>query len=172
MQKVHTAGFQAWFESSVITDSGQPDGAPLVVYHGTPNRDFRAFSYTPIRRTIDCALSRCGFFFAAAKREADCYAWHPHLRRRGRTIAAHLAIRKPLVVDGRTLGVSEHNHDLLARVITWAKTCRKAFDGVIIHNWSDGLGTGTQYIVFKPEQIKSSRYNCGAFDGSNPEIYA
>jgi hypothetical protein len=170
MRFEHTPNFQAWFAGSVITETGVPGDSPRVVFHGTPHLKFRQFSHNPARRTIDSALSRCGFFFAADKKEAQCYAWHPHLQRKGRTLSVCLAMRKPLRVDGRTLGKSEANHDKLADVIAWAKTSK--FDGVIIENWHDGLGTGTQYIVFEPEQVKSAHHNNGEFNPTNLEIYA
>ncbi|MEE0866706.1 MAG: hypothetical protein UIL37_00170, partial [Clostridia bacterium] len=43
----------------------------------------------------------------------------------------------------------------------------KGYDGIIV----DELGEGyNEYIVFKPEQIKSATDNIGTFDGNNPDI--
>lgn len=82
----------------------------------------------------------------------------------------HLAIRNPMVVD------MNHGADLHAveQAIAQAKT--KGHDGLRLDNVFDPVGdrpenfSTTQWVAFKPEQIKSATGNRGTYSPTSPDI--
>jgi|GEM_PF-1429083 len=177
-----TEAFREWFGDSKVVDG---DGAPKVVYHGSP--DVRGvinggFSASPTRGEV--------FFFTDSNAVAETYAddsrafdyqnAEPH------TLPVYLSIENPYVVD--------------AKGAKWRDTERHikeardgGHDGVIILNSRDeynNTGNGgrlsTVYAAFKPTQVKSAATgslrsrvdgidlgdisNTGAFDPTNPDI--
>lgn len=84
-------------------------------------------------------------------------------------IPAYLRTKDPFVADGKGAFWSEINGDAISGAIS------RGNDGVIITNVIDSASEDTSYpadvyVVFSPEQIKSSVGNGGEFDGGNPDI--
>ncbi|WP_429138952.1 LPD38 domain-containing protein [Aeromonas veronii] len=84
-------------------------------------------------------------------------------------IPAYLRTKDPFVADGKGGFWSEINGDAISGAIS------RGNDGVIITNVIDSASEDTSYpadvyVVFSPEQIKSSVGNGGEFDGGNPDI--
>lgn len=67
----------------------------------------------------------------------------------------YLSIKNPLKI--------EKSSDITAELIKKAKD--KGYDGIITN-----MGSGNEYVVFSPNQIKSATDNSGAFDPLNPDI--
>jgi hypothetical protein len=169
MDVQNTPAFSRWFDQSVVVDSR---GKPLVVFHGTP-MSFDSFYTFPIFFTDDSE--------AAAGYAQDQYA-PPQNPSGPNVIPVYLSLQRPKVMTAK------HLHRLIAadasdiHSIEWSDFDRlaerfehKGHDGVIITGVSDyvgGTGPGrvwrayTQFVAFKPEQIKSAIGNRGTFDPS------
>lgn len=176
--------FRAWFGYSKVVDA---DGKPLVVYRGDfPNKtDFTG-------REDSRNLIQGNVFFSDMIAIGKFYIRNPHVNYRTNCMAdvetlgeqdglyrVYLALRNPLIVDangeswcsipsprglkcgGKTIQID----DLAALVRTRGK-----HDGLIVRNVLDQAGVGDQYIAFRPEQIKSSATNCGAFNPADPDM--
>ncbi|HEY2851127.1 MAG TPA: hypothetical protein VGI97_14710 [Gemmatimonadaceae bacterium] len=93
-------------------------------------------------------------------------------RMRGQNVVpVYLSMKKPAVVDAKGESFAGFEGSL-TELIRKAKADGK--DGVIIRNLDDAAGLSNvvadHYVVFKPEQIKSSTGNTGAFDPNDPNI--
>jgi len=65
--------FKQWFAGSVLVT---PNGAPLVLYHGTKNRPFQQFQYRKSKRFIlfsEFEVESKGFFFTENYKDAKGY---------------------------------------------------------------------------------------------------
>lgn len=89
--------FDRWFGDSKVVNE---DGAPKVVYHGTPTKDgFRVFD--PKRTGITSVLfsqieqHRQGFFFAENKEFANTFADQDRAKGKGRIMEVFLSIQNP-----------------------------------------------------------------------------
>ena len=69
-------------------------------------------------------------------------------------------------------GVEKLEHLKAIGIYNEEKSKRDGFDGIEGHDVKDILrsSNGTEYVVFKANQIKSATDNIGPFDGSNPDI--
>jgi hypothetical protein len=149
-----TPEFRKWFGDSKIVDE---NGEPLVVYHGT-SRKFKKF------KTAN------GAFFTPDESWATYHAGRSWEDRDGKgeqdVMPVYLKIENPLILDGKEKDIDA------AYIDNYASFRRKAIadghDGLIINN-SEG---GTEYVVFKPRQIKSATKNQGAFDPNDSDITA
>ena len=166
-----TPAFKAWFGDSKVVDA---QGKPLVVYHGT-HRDFSAFD----AKAPSSHIPLPGFFFtpdpeiasmfaeSGAKRTED-RAGRPYAPIGANVVPTYLSMQNPLEVDASAGAMKGFvSEKVIKEVILEAQ--RKGHDGVILRGWQDGSGP-VQYIVFKPEQIKSATGNAGTFDPKNPDI--
>jgi hypothetical protein len=152
-----TPEFKEWFGDSKVVDE---EGRPKVVYHGT-RADFSVFD--PAR-----AKDGVGSFFTDAPEWASVAAGGEHFAVEGsKVVPAYLALQDPLVVEfgGRKLERTSEIADLVSRARDAGK------DGLIIRNIRDTSTTPhTQYVAFRPEQIKSATGNRGTFDPGNPDV--
>jgi hypothetical protein len=144
--------FNEWFEDSKVIDK---DGQPLVVYHGT-SRNFTNFK------------TKEGAFFTPKEDWANYHAELSSELRDGKgkinVMPVYLKIKNPLRLDGNNPEVSK---DYINNYSSFQKEAKsKGYDGLVIEN-SEG---GTEYIVFKPTQIKSAVSNTGNYDPKNPNI--
>lgn len=169
--------FDRWFAASKVRDD---HGAPLTVFHGT----------TALIDSFRADLP--GAFFSSSAAVAEAYA-----ERRGAgdpsIMPVHLSVQQPLVVDAQgndwdSIPYTSHLREAAEHARfnfagyedgtidtdTLARLARAAqYDGVIIENLEDGkasAGRTTEYIVFRPEQIKSAIGNVGTFDVTDPDI--
>ena len=134
--------------SKVVDENGEP----LVMYHGTPNKDF--FKFDIDKPSLNGRGEGQGFYFIADYDIAKKYAG-----RYGRVIPAFLNVRRfwsgfdSLSPGEKKIYLSELNDE-------------KAYDKLGI----DAFHVGGQLIVRRPNQIKSATDNVGAFDSDNEDI--
>ena len=149
-----TPEFKAWFGDSKVVDT---EGKPLVVYHYTNN------SFT----TFDISKAEghgAAFWFTGRKFGEGEFAG------RSKEMAVYLDIKKPFYTKDQYL-VEEGPADP-----DFMKKMRKGgYDGIIYADpknptTSDGGSDMSQFVVFRPEQIKSATGNRGTFDPANPDI--
>lgn len=162
--------FWNWFGDSKIVDE---QGRPLVVYHGTPNR-FNSF---------DLSKSKNGFFFAPLNRKgfvSGYYAFGGNTSN-GQIMACYLKMETPLVdhrPNGLELRKAENDGTLLKYdgvIAVWDRAEPSSFlqyDYIEDQLASDVLNQGDaiEFIVFKPNQIKSVE-NDGSFSTTSTNIY-
>lgn len=158
-----TEAFRRWFGDSVVTDNGKSmseGGKPLAVYHGT-DADFSAFD--PARmgsKTDDGAYGR-GFYFSpnhgSGMKWAGTAGAYAASDDGGNIMPVYLKIERPLIVPSADYGRVTIDRD--------------KYDGVIVEEATRGQrGPVLEYVVFRPEQIKSAIGNRGTFDPENPDI--
>lgn len=151
--------FRRWFGDSKVVDGR---GRPLVAYHGT-TADFTRFSTEFLGTGDGRADWGDGFYFASNPAAANGYAEGEG----GNVMPVYLRITNPadadvmarpevqdVIDDG--MGFEELG-DVLGRM---------GYDGIAIDHGADGQ----EFIVFRPEQIKSATGNAGTFDPRNPDI--
>ena len=152
--QTHTAEFKAWFGSSKVVN---PDGSPMVVYHGTSAR---------FKRFVG------GAFFTDDYMNADGYANGENV------IDAFIKIEKPLIVNchGKKWDDLDSKLGKSSREIV-ASLDAKKYDGIIFNNikdsWIDDAdvqNAGTVYYVSSNTQIKSATSNRGTFNPKNADI--
>jgi hypothetical protein len=162
-RQTETPAFKRWFGDSKVVDA---QGQPLVVYHGTSER-FNAFSRAKLGSVSGSSDSKTGFWFTAD------YARGQDAARDARAVNeaseywvlnVYLQIQRPLTVDEPLRSFDPADSAKLIR-----KAKREGHDGVIFNR---GEGAGADYVVFRPEQIKSATGNSGVFDPTNPDIRA
>ena len=172
-----SSAFDKWFGKSKIVNE---DGTPKVLYHGTNQAGFTAFS----KDKIDAWHP--GFFLADKPELAQTYSGSPQLdpfatgRNKG-IYRVYVRMAKPYIHDAKGSdwksipwgkdGIDFINTDGIG---AWAKA--KKYDGVVIRNVVDigEYGGFTKpanvYIVFDPTNIKSAAYNRGTWDRKDPDI--
>lgn len=164
-----TPAFRRWFGDSKVVDE---NGKPLVVYHGTASK-FDVFGN-----------GRGAIYFTDDQKAAEAYAQFAEGEDGPTVVAAYLRMEKPRIIE-RDEGINWLDDD---GSVDWGMVDTIAydaeasgFDGLILRGLPDfdGLVDGKrverdydQYVVFRPEQIKSATANSGAFDPSNPSILA
>lgn len=130
------------------------DGTPKVVYHGTGD-DFTIFDITKSRsydETLDYDLP--GFYFSESTEESGSY---------GKNLGAYyIDIKNPYEGDtyalAKKLGSFRKAYDYLIK---------NGYDGIIVDEFGEGYN---EYIVLKPENVKSATDNVGTFDRDNNDI--
>lgn len=150
--------FARWFAQSKVVD--QYDN-PLVLYHGT-SRMFSAFDLARSGENFDAGSG--AFFFSADEAVAEQIAAYAAENDESgdeispRVISVYLSLQNPLVMDFRN-----HRRINIAKVVNQAKA--NGHDGVIALHARDDMPSWreTQYIAFRPEQIKSADANCGLY---------
>jgi soluble lytic murein transglycosylase-like protein len=170
--QVNTPAFKKWFgdweknpkHASKIVDA---DGAPMVVYHGTPGEGFTVFDKArggsgPITGN---PIAAHGFFFHDKPALTKTYSGEE-----GTVIPAYLSMKKPYVMDmwrdfaalsnARGIAVAEKVDPFVEKIKA------KGHDGILLKGGEDY----TEYMVFSPTQIKSATDNQGTFDPANPDI--
>lgn len=169
IKQTDTPEFKQWFGESKVVDA---DGKPLVVYHGT-GEDFSAFDAGKIGSNF--GYDKKGFFFSPDKSTASTYAsYDPSEFIDGRdganVMPVYLSIKDPLVIskeNAESLGL-----DIEFDEGTLFDNNRKLVLALAESGGNDGIKVGNDYIVFRPEQIKSATGNNGQFDPTNPDIRA
>lgn len=165
--------FKTWFAQSKAVDD---KGNALILYHGTPN-DFSSFDTFPAFFTPDADAA-----FAYAKgqfaRDNDPSGPGPSI------MPVHLSLLNPKIYTEQelksSLGVYEDgwiewvNFDEVSYALI-----SQGYDGVIIRDALDYSGGDRlnverrrydQYVVFKPQQIKSALGNDGSFNTLSSDI--
>ncbi len=140
-----------------------PDGTPMVVYHGTGS-DFNTFDKS--RQGENYIQGEGGFFFTSSRKSAENYARLAGGDDKGRVIEAYLSIQKPYEViayGDYVQAPAEKYDDHRSEYLNEAEM--QGCDGIIIKGEKSNL-----YVVFEPNQIKSATDNIGTFDSNNPDI--
>ena len=165
------AAFARWFRESKVVDA---NGKPLVVYHGA-TEDFSAFETDIL-----------GAFFTSSPAVAD------HYSRDTMTMQVYLSLQDPLDVDAKGASWDDIPYAPLLRAAakrsgfdfdgyedgtidadTLAQLARAAGnDGVMIRNLYEPAtnACATEYIAFRPEDIKSYTGNSGAYSLATSDI--
>lgn len=139
--QTETPAFKRWFGDSKVVDA---DGKPLVVYHGT-NASFSVF-------TKNKALGG-GMFFSPSPKEASAFAF------------ANGANIMPVYLQADRVWPSIVRSYNEATAIAKAKS--SGYDAVRVRDAENGL---VNWVVFRPEQIKSATGNAGTFDPGSADI--
>lgn len=146
--------FWRWFGQSVMTVSGKPGDAPLVLYHGTRQdftafRDDRAIMLTPSPKYAESFTgNEVGSMMALYARIEN-----PHY-----TEDQSQAEGIPYWMTGDELRAGDYDGLIYSK----AGEILKGASG-----WGNDI---PQYAVFSPEQIKSATGNNGAFDPTDPNV--
>ena len=176
---VRTPEFKAWFgdweldpenASKVVDENGEP----LVVYHGTNNRERKRVGRYPDGTWkydySEFSVFRGTNFFNSDEDNAGGY---------GSTVyPVFLNLRNPLIIDadGQNYSYIRFNNEVhdTYEIAEYAKS--NGYDGVIFNGLYDGVDYAAlqektnDYVTFNPNQIKSATRNSGAFS-SSPDIY-
>ena len=153
--------FKRWFGQSKVVDER---GKPLIVFHGS-NNPFYTFKYDFWGKT-DPGFAGKGFYFTSDFPWAEFYAEDGSGPNDTPTVTAvYLRMENPLIVQ-------HYNAipDAPKRVPTKAEAERMqqslislGYDGIIIP------GHPTEFVVFRPNQIKSVM-NTGTWKDENQDI--
>lgn len=147
--------FKKWFGNSKVVYKGKP----MEVYHGSLSK-FEVFE-GDIYFTDDYMI-------------ADGYGGGEYV------YEVYLSIEKPLVIDANNKKWDEIETEdgIISTQGIVGTVDRSKYDGVIFTNvkdsWIDDVDyqdSGTVYVTFKPNQIKSV-YNDGSWDLNNDNIYS
>jgi hypothetical protein len=165
-----TPAFRAWFKDSKVVDE---QGRPLRVFHGTPTGGFDVFSRDMRGTRTKHKAEDVGFHFSADPDTASTYSG-------AHNIEAHdifhqmfgyspAAVDVPPAATTYPVFLSIQNPMHLDRAIISAETISKAqrlgHDGIIGHD-----GNAKEFVVFRPDQIKSAVGNNGKFDPATLSI--
>lgn len=161
--QTQTEAFKRWFGDSKVVDE---NGRPLVVYHGT-NADFSAFDPSA-QGSSGQGSGEPGFFFEASPDNAGRYTRQGG---GGNVMPVYLSLKNPLIVERTN---AKYDYDGSYNRVAFANFIDDALeaghDGVIFRDVLDRGKRSTQYVAFRPEQIKSATGNRGTFDPANPSI--
>lgn len=147
--------FSKWFGRSKIVDD---EKKPRVVYHGTDTK-FSMFSLATLGTASGTSDARTGFWFTsdyARAQDAACDAKMANESSEYWVMPVYLHMQNPFIVHD---SLRKFEPQESARLIDRAKLL--GCDGVI---FVVGEGKGSDFVVFKPSQIKSATNNCGCFD--------
>lgn len=187
--------FDRWFGGSKVVN---PDGSPKVVYHGTPTPGFRAFD--PTKKGVTSVLfseietQRHGFFFAEDEALASTFAAQSRGAGKGAVIPAYLRVENPFDLrtatgdeitalykkhiepgyEGDVTAGTASEWEILDDIDIIAALKAEGYDGVVFTEPSQDYDVPdtTAWMVFENTQIKSAEENTGAYNPSDPDIYA
>jgi hypothetical protein len=136
-------------------------GRPLVVYHGT-REDFSKFSIELAGENAGSDWGD-GFYFTDKPDAAAGYADGEG----GNVMPVYLNIRNPATNEVMlSPEVQDALDDGMGFTTVQEKLEGMGHDGIVF----DHKGVGREFIVFRPEQIKSAIGNRGTFDPEDPDI--
>jgi len=149
--QTETPEFKKWFGNSKVVDK---NGKPLIVYHGTPSTFTKFDNKKNGEGNImddDEQKEWPGFYFSSDKETARAYGEH----------AGGAKNIMPVYLSIKNLAIGNVVFPMTAR-----EALKKGYDGMV-RNEREG---GKEYVVFKPEQIKSAEKNKGTFDPESADI--
>jgi len=178
-----TPEFKKWFRRSHVADSPTKEwnrGKPKLVYHGSN-----------LGEEYDDSLPSEGKFLSGADKAlgesqwmTDLGAWFTedpdvaaHFAGTARKdvspqiYPAYLSLQNPMYFDTYEDLEEAFDESGLDNVIEWVEALQaKDWDGIIIENsFTDVPTRRTDYVAFKPTQIKS-QFNVGTFDPEDADI--
>jgi Large polyvalent protein associated domain 38/ddrB-like ParB superfamily domain/ADP-Ribosyltransferase in polyvalent proteins/Large polyvalent protein-associated domain 1 len=155
------AAFQRWFGESKIIEA---EGQPMVLYHGTTD-SFDAFDPNAIGRR-DSGFYGRGFYFTDSPWLASRYVGGSSkggtVREGANVLPVYLHMVNPFYTSEESLTADEI-----------AAIKQANHDGIIAapDNMSTPDGSSPrEFVVFRPEQIKSAIGNRGTFDPDSADI--
>jgi len=179
-----TPEFKAWFGESKATDA---EGKPLVVYHGTAG-DFDAFEPGRAGSAMDAGKLGEGVYLSESPKWASNYAGsaaRASERAGANVMPVYVSMKNPLTLAGAGdvwsklqavsdewgLGLKVAVGDDNKPNATWSKSFaaeaqKRGFDGVVLPSKHGN----TEYVAFRPEQIKSAIGNSGRFDPNSASL--
>ena len=172
------AAFKRWFGESVVTDDA---GEPLVVYHGSPywnkinvfKRGKRGYLGPGIYLTNDKQNAQHyadkdggggTVYELYAKIENPLYVTNLHDPAE-EIINAAYGKRGKAMLEKRVSANTNANYWISSKDIQ--KLMEAGYDGIV---WGNERRAEREYVVFRPEQIKSATDNVGTYDPNNPDI--
>jgi len=182
-----SAAFRRWFGSSKVVDV---DGAPRVVFHGTPHGGFSAFSLAKKDQ------QHPGFYFADTLKNAKTYIYgylvesqvkdptppldQPDAKDLAGAYRVYLRLENPEIIDCRGSlwkSIEDPRYPGMKKTYQIATEARRrGFDGIIFKDVVDSGGRsgadarGDVYVAFEPTQIKSALFNTGEYSSTDPDI--
>lgn len=179
VHQTETAAFKKWFGNSKILDE---NGKPKVMYHATPG-DFSTFiPGGPEAARGEKTKSGHAVWFSpyADYQPAAHNIGRGALKNGVNVMPVYLKMERPLMIDNKEMlawarqvfaeGSGEFPQIVLDK---WVKNLTKdnEYDGIIFKGTELGWGDySDEYIVFRPNQIKSASGNNGDFDSDNHDI--
>jgi hypothetical protein len=173
-----TANFRRWFGDSKVVDE---KGEPLVVYHGTPGKEFAVFDPNKAGKRTDFGNVGIGVYTTPAKFIADAYAG-----KSGTAMPLYMSVSNPLRItydenfqqrvaaEAQRLGVTAAPEWKGAGVANrefskqfTEKAQEAGHDGVFTVGTDGGI---IEAVAFRPEQIKSAIGNNGDYSLTNADI--
>lgn len=156
--KIETPEFKTWFGDSKIVDD---HGAPEVVYHGT-DRYFDQFDMAKGGTVWGASDTNGVMWFTSVRSRAEAAARDAVAASGDDTadnvVTAYLSMKNPLHINNAI-----RQTDFAAQI---RQARASGHDGLVI---SPGEFGGRDYVVFAPQQIKST-HNRGSFDPRDPRI--
>lgn len=162
--------FRSFFGASKIVS---PSGAPLVVYHGTPDGRFERFSDRHKGTRSGHAPADVGYHFTDDPGRADAYSrgYEAALHDVATDVLGHapaaVSVPPAASIVPVVLRMERPLHvgpaETIDRVAIMAAQS-EGHDGIVADH-----GDGREYVVFEPTQIKSI-FNTGAWDRADPRI--
>jgi hypothetical protein len=184
-RQTDTPAFRAWFGDSKVVDG---EGNPQVVFHGTAE-SFDRFKTRQQPRGFGIYFGGhpdIGSWFGSTPEVADSFAREPDkgivfedlpasqraFKDGGNIMPAFLSLQSPKVYATYSAFDKDSEAYRSGKGMRNALE-RQGYDGIIIvRSATDGGGERSDYVAFKPEQIKSATGNSGRFDPNNPDIRA
>jgi hypothetical protein len=149
--------FKDWFEQSKVAN---PDGTPMVVYHGT-GEEFAAFDRRLLATATGHASSGLGFFFTPDRAGAESYAEKAsnYVPADAVVLDVYLSIQNPKTM---TLAEAQSFEDAAEAALTRMMLQSQGFDGVWIPEQN-------AWVAFEPTQVKSTA-NRGTWSKKDPRM--
>ena len=156
---VPVSNFDNWFVGSKAV---QPNGAPLILYHGTG------------ADTGDTFLP--GTYFTPRPDVAEIYAKAPTRQVEGagpNVSPVFVSIKNPYIHDDQAVG-DNLSHSVLGKRGSLEKVREKliadGYDGIILKNFHDLGGFQDQYVIFESSQVKSAIGNDGGYNPKDSNV--
>lgn len=150
--------FWKWFGNSYVKKGSEP----LIVYHGTPDKEFNTFDPSKPklhRKSEDIG----GIYFTSNQMVAGNY------RNGGRIIPVYLKIENPLDITPIIAKFRKKGLNFMESKLKALEMLDKTIhDGVIFNG---NAYNNPEYVVFNPNQIKSIK-NDGTWDLNDANIYS
>lgn len=153
------SNFSEWFGNSKVVNE---DGSPKVVYHGSKSGQFDVFDVNsaPVR----ARTGPNGAYFTDSFGDAYTYAG-----KGGHVISAYLSLQNPLDITADFKKFRKKKMTFTEAKLKALEKLTPQHDGYILD--MDGM-SGSEYVAFRPEQIKSAKQNNGEYSKDNPSMYA
>lgn len=157
-----------WFGDSKVVDA---KGNPLKVYHGT-DRDFSEFKKgRSLKRypNFNNSQKHLGHFFSDDPEYVSNYAGRGFDKEDAVIMPVHLSMKNPKIEPLSKIDEIEDQWSM-GKAVAYRKQLEdQGYDGIIFEGTAK-IGPTREYVVFRPEQIKSAIGNRGTYDPNDPDI--